>query len=62
MHYSGYDQVVSSGNYDNTTGTLTVIDGRNPVGHVNVVNKRITGTLAYNNRPFYLDYQGCDSC
>ena len=51
---------VTGGNYDETTGSLTINDGEQiPVGQVdNVWVKNVSGTLQNNNRPFYLEYSG----
>ena len=57
MTYNGFNRQVISGNYDNTTGTLTVIDNyNNPVGLVNIADKKISGIIG--GYPFTLNYQG----
>ena len=54
---------VTGGNYDDTTGILTVIEGsRSPRGQVNVVSKGITGILTSPGDQFWLSYQGCNLC
>ena len=51
---------VNDGNYDETTGSLTVNDsGLMPVGQIdNVWVKSISGILQNNGKPFYLEYIG----
>ena len=59
VNYQFFQSTVTNGNYDVTSGTLTVIDvDGNPEGHVNVVDKSITGTLKANGgTQFALTYQ-----
>ena len=60
MTYNSFNAQVISGNYDNTTGALTITDdhGYNFVGQVNLVNKRVSGTILVNNAATTLYYQG----
>ena len=60
MTYNTVNAQVMSGNYDNTTGALTITDdlGYNFVGQVNHVYKRVSGTIVANNKATTLYYQG----
>ena len=57
MTYNAFNREVTGGNYDNTTGTLTILDNYyDPVGSVDIANKRISGIIG--GFPFTLNYQG----
>ena len=59
MRYSIINRQVTGGNYDDTTGTLTVMENLfDPIGSVNLTDKSISGTI--DDRPFMLSYQGSD--
>ena len=63
LAYSHYQVHVTGGNYDNTTGTLTVTDsaypnGYNLEGQANVLDKSVRGTIQTSGFPFWLNYQG----
>ena len=57
MTYNGFNTQVTGGNYDNTAGTLTIVENfYNPVGSVHVANKKISGIIA--GYAYTLNYQG----
>ena len=52
---------IAGGNFNDTTGILTVIDDNRPwnlVGQVNVLDKSVTGRGQPLTFPFSLNYQG----
>ena len=68
MTYAGISGTVTSGNYDKTTGILTVNDNIGsgaydlvPVGQFNVTDKSVSGIIPGLNTPFTLKYQGSDN-
>ena len=59
LRFSSSTSNVTSGDYDDTTATLTVVDGAfNPVGQVNVLDKSGRGTVTAGNVQFILGHQG----
>ena len=60
MTYNTFNAQVISGNYDNTTGALTITDDLdfNFVGQVSPVDKMVIGTILLNDAPTTLYYQG----
>ena len=52
---------LTGSNFDDTTGTLTLTDGRfDPIGQVDVMDKSVSGIIpcGSNQATFWLSYQG----
>ena len=60
VDYQNFQATVTAGNYDDTSGTLTVTDGDgNPEGQVNLADKSFRGKLKANgDSQFTVFYQG----
>ena len=59
---SGLTGTITGGNYNDTTGTLAIINdrGMDLIGQVDVVDKSVSGIIPNGNpvATFYLSYQG----
>ena len=55
-----YTPPITGGNFDNTTGTLSMTDNLhwNTVAKVNILDKSVSRTIPFSGSTFWLKYQG----